>query len=170
MRKASFVLAVLAAMSMVVTPVAPSYAAGTTGAPVTVGAEKQKIRQQIATHAERGEAAILSKAQVDRLAVTNPKLHAKVMAAYRSNTIPQLTPGEKKILQAATNKNLSAYKAGAYGFPIGAFAGSASFAALGWIAIGFIGFVLILILAEMAAPGGARRLLNFFFPWLAPAR
>lgn len=166
MKRTSFVLAVLAALSMVITPVAPSYAAGMAGEPAkaSVSPEKQKIRQQIAAHAERGEAAILSKAQLDRLAVTNPKLHAKVMTAYHTNTIPQLTPSEKKTLQAATDKNLAAYKAGGYPGLAGAGAG-ASIAAGGWIAIGLIVFVLFLIVAQFTSPGLAQRLLQILFPW-----
>jgi hypothetical protein len=130
MRKLSFIVAVLAAISTVVVPVAPASAA--TGA---------TTEQKLIRHAERGEAAILSKAQLDRLAKANPALHTKLMTAYQTNSVPSLTPVEKKAVQKLTDRNLSEYKAG-YAYA----AAPVLLAGLGWIPVALIGFVLLLIL------------------------
>lgn len=176
MKRTSFALAVLAALSMIVSPVAPAYAAGgdAGGTPAQtssakpakkakLSAERQQIRSKIAAHAERGEAAILSKAQVDRLKVTNPKLHAKIMAAYYSNTIPELSPAEKKMLHATTQKNLAQYKAGDPGAGL-LWGGSTAFGVAGWFVVGFIVFVLFLVILDWMQPGGAQRFWRSLFP------
>ena len=104
MRKIGFVLAVLSTMSMTVLPVAPSYAA--TAAP------EQSVQQTIANHATRGEAVIISQAQMNELATSNPALHAKLSAAYQTGTLPKLNKSEKAMLQKVTAANLDSFKAG----------------------------------------------------------
>lgn len=153
MKKLSFVIAMLAALSMVVTPVAPSFAseAGESGTSRFVepqATKSKQVRQQIAAHAQRGDAAILSKAQVDRLAATNPKLHAKLMKAYNAGTAPSLTPTEKKMLTAKTNANLEQYKAGnpAYVGGVAALSGGAIFIVF------FLGGIALLLLLYLIAP------------------
>ena len=110
MKTMSFAVAMIAAISMVVTPVAPSFAFDLSSSRAAQAAKPQAVntkltRQTIATHAERGEAAILSKVQMDRLAASNPKLHARLMAAYNSGTVPAMTAKEKKMLTAITQAN-----------------------------------------------------------------
>lgn len=173
MKAISFSIAMLAAASMVVSPVSPSYAAAakrekasdnvgiaqsienglgaalktaqrhaSVAAPAQPKVERTK-RVQVAKHAQRGEAAILSKAQVDRLAVTNPELHSKLMTAYRNNAVPALTAGEKKILSAMTSANLASYKAG---FPAESTATAALLSGGGWFVVAFIVIVVLLLL------------------------
>jgi hypothetical protein len=152
MKKLSFAVAMLAAVSMVVTPVAPSLAQEVdryAPAMQQQAVSKMDTRQKIAHHAARGEAAILSKAQVDRLARTNPKLHARLMAAYNSGTVPSLTQSEKKMLAATTQANLKEYKAGG---PAGVLAPALAITAFGWFAFGLIGFVALLIFLYWVAP------------------
>lgn len=153
MKKLNFAVAMLAAAAMVVTPVAPSFAQEAdryaTRMQQQAVVSKLETRRKIAHHAERGEAAILSKAQVDRLARTNPKLHARLMAAYNSGTVPKLTQAEKKMLTATTQANLKEYKAGD---PV-TLGTSALITAFGWFAIGLIGVVALLIFLYWVAPG-----------------
>lgn len=144
MKKASFVVAMFAAVSMVVTPVTPVQASepGESGASRFVAATAAQPRQKIASHAQKGEAAILSKAQVDQLAKTNPKLHARLMAAYNSGTVPTLSAAEKKMLASVTQSNLEQYKAGnPYAFGVG----GAALASGGWFVVGLIAFVALLL-------------------------
>ena len=84
MRKIGLAFALLASVSMTVLPVAPGYAA--TSAPSKSATPPQSAKQALAKHAARGEAAIISKAQLDRLAVTHPRLHAKIVAANQAGT------------------------------------------------------------------------------------
>jgi hypothetical protein len=151
MKKLNFAVAMVAAVSMVVTPVVPSFAQEADRYAPAMQQQvvsKTDTRNKIARHAERGEAAILSKAQVDRLARTNPKLHARLMAAYNSGTVPSLTQSEKKMLAATTQSNLKEYKAA--GDPIVSTALVVT--AFGWFAIGLIGVVALLIFLYWVAP------------------
>jgi hypothetical protein len=110
MRKMGLALALLASVSMTVLPVAPSYAATPT-TPKAAMTEKS-AKQALVRHAERGEAAILSQAQLDRLAVTHKRLHAKIVAANQAGEVPKLTASEKKLLRTMTAQNMDAFKAG----------------------------------------------------------
>ena len=152
MKKLNFAVAALAAVSMVVTPVAPSFAQDDRYAPKMQQqvVSKTDARKKIARHAERGEAAILSKAQVDRLAKSNPKLHARLMTAYNSGTVPALTQSEKKMLASVTQSNLKEYKAGDPGLAVGT---AAAFGVGFWFAIGLIGLVAFLIFLNWVSPG-----------------
>jgi hypothetical protein len=126
--------AVLAAVSLVISPVAPAFAAnGIAPGAIT----HQQVKAKIARHAERGEAAILTKQQMDRLARTNPGLHRKVMAAYRTNSIPKVTAAEKRLLNQMTSRNIESFKAGAL---------VAASAAVPPFIVAFIIIVLLLIL------------------------
>jgi hypothetical protein len=151
MKKLNFAVAMLAAVSMVVTPVVPSFAQEADRYAPSMqqqAVSKMDTRRKIAHHAERGEAAILSKAQVDRLARTNPKLHARLMAAYTNGTVPSLTQSEKKMLASTTQANLKDYKAGDPGLIGTSVALTAGF----WFAIGLIGVVALLIFLYWVAP------------------
>lgn len=179
MKRISFALAVVAAVSMVVTPVAPSYGASlareartdavaSAPAPSTqrsnaTAQAKAEHRQAIAAHAERGDAAILSKAQMDRLGTTHPKLHAKLMTAYTENKIPDLTATEKKLVDTMTAANLEEYKAGGLVPVHGLILGGSSLAAGGWFVIGFIIIVLVLILLNTMNPGIVARFFQSLF-------
>jgi hypothetical protein len=138
MKKISFALALLAAISIVVQPVAPAYA--TIADEPIQSAPLQKldlpmvqralvatqtldefildaqinrdVRDTLAHHAGQGEAAILSRAQMDDLARTQPALHAKLMNAYRTMSVPHLTTNEKRLVDQMTAGNLAAFKAG----------------------------------------------------------
>lgn len=110
MRKMGLALALLASVSMTVLPVAPSYAA-TPQAPKAATSPKA-AKQALIGHAARGEAAILSQSQLDRLATTHPRLHAKIVAANKAGTVPKLTASEKKLLHVLTARNMDAFKAG----------------------------------------------------------
>jgi hypothetical protein len=109
MRKMGLALALVACVSMTVVPVAPSFAA--TPAPKSA----QSAKQALADHAARGEAIILSKAQLDRLATTNKVLHAKIVKAHETGTVPKLTASEKKQMRTMTAGNLDEFKAGHVG-------------------------------------------------------
>jgi hypothetical protein len=109
MRKMGLALALVACVSMTVVPVAPSFAAS----PAPKAAPSaQSAKQKLANHAARGEAIILSKAQLDRLATTNKALHAKIVKAHQTGTVPKLTAAEKKQMRIMTAGNLDAFKAG----------------------------------------------------------
>lgn len=154
MKKTSFAVAMLAAISMVVTPVAPSFAKDDSrylpAVQESVVKGKQTSREKITAHAQAGEAAIVSKAQMDRLARTNPKLHARLMAAYNAGTVPSLTAAEKKMLVATTKANLDQYKAGGVGVE---YVAAAAWLAPGaWFAIGLIALVALFIFLYMIAP------------------
>ena len=143
--KFGMMLAVLAAVSLVISPIAPALAA----APEAVAARMSNsaVRAKLVQHAKRGEAAVLTKRQIDRLARTNPRLHSKLMAAYRSNSIPKLTAAEKQVVGAMTNRNLSSFKAGS---PVVA---AAATPAIGYIVIGFLLIVLLLIMLYWISGG-----------------
>jgi len=138
MKSFSFALALLAVVGVIVQPVAPAFAVtadeplptaqlhssnlppliqrelvvGETLDEFILNAQiDRKTREQLADSAQHGEAAILSREQMDCLARTHPALHAKLMNAYTS--IPKLTADEKKLLAQLTAENLSAFKAGA---------------------------------------------------------
>jgi len=71
-------------------------------------------REKLASHAARGEAAILSRAQMDELSRTRPALYAKLMRAYRTASTPNLTAEEKKLVDRLTAGNIEAFKAGTF--------------------------------------------------------
>jgi hypothetical protein len=103
LKRLSFVVAMLAAISLVVSPVAPAYAQAM---------KSDKARNEvIVSQAKKGNIAILSKAQMTALKVTNPRLHAKLWTAYQKGTLPSLTAGEKKVVAAFTSKNLQKFTA-----------------------------------------------------------
>jgi hypothetical protein len=104
LKRLSLALALLAAASLVISPVAPAYAHA-------VKSEKAKT-EWIAGQAKKGNIAILSTQQMRVLAVTNPKLHAKLWTAYQKGSVPKLTRGEKKYVTAVTTKNLKQFAAG----------------------------------------------------------
>jgi hypothetical protein len=140
--KFGMAFAVLAALSLVISPVAPALAAnGVAPAAITHAQAKAKIVH----HAERGEAAILTKAQMDRLARANPSLHRKVMVAYRTNTIPQVTAAEKRLLGRMTSRNLESFKAGT--LAVAAAAGPPA------IVVAFL-IIVLLLLVLYAISGG----------------
>jgi hypothetical protein len=138
MKKISFALALLAAISIVVQPVAPAYAAIADEPVQSAQAQKldlpavqrslaaaqtldefildaqigRDVRDTLARHAGQGEAAILSRAQMDDLARTHPALHAKLMNAYRTMSVPHLTTHDKYLVDQMTAGNLAAFKAG----------------------------------------------------------
>lgn len=153
MKKLNFAVAMIAAVSMVVTPVAPSFAQDDSRFMPKVQelvVSKADARGKVVRHAERGEAAIVSKAQMDRIAKINPKLHARLMAAYNAGTVPSLSAAEKKMLVATTKSNLQQYKAG---FAVETYAVSSVWLAAGaWFAIGLIGVVAFLIFLYIVAP------------------
>ena len=132
--KLGMMLAVLAAVSLVISPIAPALAA----APEAVAAKMSNsaVRAKLVQHAKRGEAAILTKRQVDRLARTNPDLHKRLMAAYRIGTVPKVTAAEKQMLAGMSERNLSKFKAGS---PV-----VAAGAAVPWFIVAF--FIIILLL------------------------
>jgi hypothetical protein len=153
MKKLNFAVAMVAAVSMVVTPVAPSFAQDDSRFMPKVQeavVSKTDARGKVMRHAERGEAAIVSKVQMDRIAKTNPKLHARLMAAYNAGTVPSLSASEKKMLVATTQANLEQYKAGLPA-PVYA-AGGVWLAAGAWLAIGLIGVAALLIFLYFFAP------------------
>jgi hypothetical protein len=160
MKKLSLAVAMLAAASMVVAPVAPSFAseAGESAALRYVAPQamtSKQVHQRIVAHAQRGEAAILSKSQLDRLAATHPKLHAKLMMAYNTGTVPSLTAKEKKMLTAQTQANLEQYKAGN---PAAVHLGTAAVLSGGaWFVIGFLGVVAFLLFLYFFTPNLFRR-------------
>lgn len=156
MKKTSLVVAMLAAFSMVVTPVTPVKASepGESGVSRFQVMTAAQPREKIAAHAQKGEAAILSKAQVDKIAKTNPQLHARLMAAYRSGTVPTLSASEKKMLVSLTHSNLEEYKAGN---PLGLhFGGGAALAAGGWFAVGLIVLVALFLFLLTFMPSALR--------------
>jgi len=135
MRFLSFVLAALAVVGIVVQPIVPAYAVtagGLAGAansrslsdPRLILAEqtldefildaqiRADMREKLASHAARGEAAILSRAQMDELSRTRPGLYAKLMKAYRTASMPNLTAEEKKLVDGLTAGNVENFKAG----------------------------------------------------------
>ena len=136
--------AVLAAVSLVLSPVAPAFAANGI-APAAITHDRAKAK--IVRHAERGEAAILTKAQMDRLARTNPSLHRKVMVAYRTNTIPKVTAAEKRLLVRMSARNLESFKAGSVA--VAAAAGPPA------IVVAFMLLVLLLIMLYFISGGRA---------------
>lgn len=137
-------MSLLAAMAMVIVPVTPSAAAD--------GA----ARQGIVRAAENENVGILSQSQVDALARSNPKLHAKLMDAYKANTAPQLTPAEKKLVTGMTKKNLAEYKAGSPAAAPIFLSSGAWLAGAGWLVFAFIGLVALVILWNLLTTGVAR--------------
>lgn len=85
-------------------PMTPSYAASP--------APQQSVQQSVAKSAARGDAVILSQAQMNQLATSSPALHAKLSTAYQNGTVPKLTRAEKAMLANMTAGNLDAFKAG----------------------------------------------------------
>src|SRR5262249_30684779 len=103
MKKTGLALALAAILSMTVLPVAPSFAA--TPAP-------KSAKMSIADHAARGEAVILSQAQLERLAPPNPTLPKKPAAPHAAGKVRKLSAAEKKMLRTMTAGNLDSFKAG----------------------------------------------------------
>lgn len=103
LKKLSLALALLAAASLVISPVAPAFAA-------SVKSDKAKT-EWITSQAKKGNVAILSTAQMRVLAVANPKLHAKLWTAYQKGSVPKLTRGEKNLVANLTGKNLANFSA-----------------------------------------------------------
>lgn len=97
------VLALLATVSMTAVPVAPSLAA--TSKPVTA-------EQKMANYARKGDLAILSQAQMSVLAQTSPTLHAKLLKASQTGTVPKLNAAEKAQVRQLTAANIDAFRAG----------------------------------------------------------
>ena len=135
MKFVTLALAFLAIFGVVVQPIAPAYAV--TSDTLSAGANRHTlsdprlilaeqtldefilnaqigadVRQKLAAHAARGEAAVLSRAQMDDLARTHPALYAKLMGAYRTASPPNLTAQEKKLVDRLTAANIEAFKAG----------------------------------------------------------
>ena len=153
MKVLSLAVAMLAAVSMVVTPVAPSFARDWRR-PLHAEGQAQSVttkasRQKIAAHAARGEAAILSKAQMDRLAKSDPKLHARLMTAYNNGSVPSLTPKEKKMLTAMTQSNLESVQGGRGPDHPGQ---RRCARRRRWFAVGFLAVVAFLIFLYFVAP------------------
>ena len=142
MKFISFALALLAAIGIVVQPIAPAYAVTADEPLGSVHTQRlesgllrglsisesldefilnaqiaREMREKLVNHARRGEAAIFSQAQMDDLARTHPALHAKLMNAYRNMSVPHLTAAEKNLVDQITAGNLDAFKAG--GLPEG---------------------------------------------------
>lgn len=149
--KLGMMLAVLAAASLVMAPVAPALAA----TPEAVAAQMSNatVRAKLVQHAKRGEAAILTKRQVDKLARTNPDLHKRLMAAYQTNSVPKITAAEKRMLAGMSEQNLGKFKAGTV-----VVAG----AAVPWFVWGFFIIVAILIFWYWVTGGKGPGLLGFY--------
>ena len=105
LKRLSLVLALIAAASLVISPIAPAYAA-------SVKSDQAKT-EWITDYAKKGNIAILSTGQMRVLAVANPKLHAKLWAAYQKGSVPTLTRGEKSLVAKLTSSNLTKFSAGA---------------------------------------------------------
>jgi hypothetical protein len=134
-------LAVLAAVSLVISPVAPAFANGIAPGATTHAAAKARIVR----HAERGELAILTKQQLKQLAVRNPALFRKVVTAYRTNTVPTVTAAEKRLLTAMSSRNLESFKAGT--------AAAAAAAGTPWLLVAFFIFVFLAIMLYVISGG-----------------
>lgn len=132
--KFGMMLAVLAAVSLALLPVTPALAA----APQAISAKMSNsaVRAKLVQHAKRGEAAILTKRQLDQLARTNPDLHKRLMAAYGTSTVPKVTAAEKRMLAGMSERNLGQFKAGSV--VVGA--------AIPWFVWGFFIIVVFLVL------------------------
>jgi len=146
--KFGMMLAVLAAVSLVVAPIAPALAA--TPEAVSASMSNSAVRAKLVQHAKRGEAAILTKRQIDKLARTNPDLHKRLMAAYGTGTVPKVTAAEKQMLAGMSERNLGNFKAGV--FPVAV----AASAAIPWFIWGF--FILVAILIFYYWVSGGRNL------------
>jgi len=158
--KLGMMLAVLAAVSLVISPIAPALAATPEAVKATMS--HSAVKAKIVQHAKRGEAAILTKRQVDQLARTNPNLHKRLMAAYRSNAVPKVTAAEKQMLAGMSERNLGKFKAGSV-------AVVASGVAIPWFVWGFFLLVIILIFLYSITGGKGPKLLTFnplFNPFL----
>lgn len=100
MKKFGVILALVATFAMSLLQITPSFAAD--------GARGDKLSDL----ARRGQIAIVTPAQMDALAKSNPVLHAKLKDAYTSQTPPKLTAAEKSTVRRMTMDNLKAVKAG----------------------------------------------------------
>ena len=133
MKSISFALALLAAIGIVAQPIVPAYAVSADepvhisqpqrpASQLVVGETLDEFilnsqmdrdtRDKLADHAQLGEAAIISQAQMNDLARTHPSLHAKLMNAYRTLSVPRLTADERRLVNQITAGNLAAFKAG----------------------------------------------------------
>ena len=110
MRKISFALALLASVSMTIIPVTPSQAASP--------ARSAPAQELVATHAANGNLAVLSPEQMDQLARTNPRLHAKLQTASVKGTVPKLSASEKQLVRKMTAQNMDQIRAGVHGWAI----------------------------------------------------
>ncbi len=92
-------LALFASLSLMLLQVTPTFAAG----PGTGGLLDQ---------ARHGAVAMISPDQMAQLASKQPKLHAKLMNAYRDQVAPDLTATERSLVRALTLANIKKIKAG----------------------------------------------------------
>jgi hypothetical protein len=104
LKRLSIALAMLAAMSLVVSPVAPAYAAA-------LKSDKAKAAW-VADHAKRGNIALLTREQMLALKQSNKGLYAKLWRAYRTSSVPRLTAAEKKVVASLTQRTLNTKAAG----------------------------------------------------------
>jgi hypothetical protein len=134
LRIPSFILAVIAAISTAVIPVAPSYAAASSSdrAPTAT----------LMAQANQGNIAVLSQEQMSDLYRTRPQLHTKLMDAYYGGKQPTLTVEEKRLLQTITARNMKEFKAG---HPVVA---AGIWAAVAWYVFAFLGLTIALIIFQ----------------------
>jgi len=125
MKRTGFVLAFVAAVSMTVLPATPSFAA----MPVTrtIANLQTGIAEQTVAH------AVLSPAQMAKLARSNPSLHSKLVRASKAGTMPSLTASEKRLVRSLSAQNVDAVKAGAVWVP-------------GWVIVVLVAIPVLLIL------------------------
>ncbi|HZT27198.1 MAG TPA: hypothetical protein VFA57_15980 [Pseudolabrys sp.] len=100
MRKFGLLLALVATLSLTFLQIAPSFAS------------EHADRGRLLDLARRGDIAIVTSAQMQLLAQSNPRLHAKLQAAYQLQTPPQLTAAEKAVVHRLTRTNVRQIKAG----------------------------------------------------------
>lgn len=112
MKKMGLVLALLSVFSMTVVPVAPSFAAA------AKATAQSSAQDQLVTHANRGDIAVLSQSQLSALAASNPALYAKITQARDTGKSPHFTAAEKKALHGMTAQNIEAFKAGDAGLTV----------------------------------------------------
>lgn len=106
------------------------------------------------------DAVILSQAQMDQLAASHLALHAKLAAAYKDGTAPNLTADENKIVAAMTAQNLQAMKAGSDDMTSTVGPGGGSIPAAF-----FIFFAIILILLLLFGPFEVCKITGFGCPF-----
>lgn len=125
MQRTGFALALLATIAMTVVPVAPSFAA----APKQ---DRAAAQQALVKHAAKGDIIVLSPAQMNQLAASNPALHSKLATAHQAGKVPKLSPAEKRHVAALTQQNMAQIKAG-------------DITTAGWVIIAVSAIVLLLL-------------------------